>query len=219
MASFTPNMPTASQSLGETQQKVQDNFTVINTAFGIDHATFNDVNEGYHTKIHSVSQGTWNPVTRVATPAVTPTAGFQQIFPLLYTPDSTAGVQDTQLFSMTGLGGVSQLSGISAATEGWCWAGGLLFQWGTVNFTGSTDHQTNSIVFKGRNTTTTTIPFPTSCFMINATLKVASSGTLTASNTIAIRSLSNTGFTWVYNSSSSSGTALFPGFYWLAVGI
>ena len=43
-------------------------------------------------------------------------------------------------------------------------------------------------------------------------------GATTASDTIAIRSFSTTQFIWVFNSSSSTGSTIYPGFYWMAIG-
>lgn len=64
--SFTPNIPTATQSLGQTQQPIQDNFTILRKAAGSavasegDHADLATSNIGKHKYVHFVQQ-TVNP--------------------------------------------------------------------------------------------------------------------------------------------------------------
>lgn len=50
--SYTPGLPTANQSFKETQGPINTNFTVANTAFGVDHVNFQTVtNQGNHHQI------------------------------------------------------------------------------------------------------------------------------------------------------------------------
>ncbi len=85
-----------------------------------------------------------------------------------YTPNYTGATSDTQLFSVTGNGGVSQLTGNSALSDGWVWSGGLLFQWG--RFTpASTATLSGIITFKDRGPGSQGIPFPNNIFIVNLT--------------------------------------------------
>lgn len=207
---YQPGKPLPGDLLSDSQGDIKDNFTVANTVMSIDHYPFADLttNAGRHKDIHIVK--------RVGNPATV--AGTQILFTKDYTPNtSPASPADTQLFTMTGAGGLSQLTGNNSANEGWCWMGGILLQWGTVTIGGSSSHVTGTVTFQSRSAGST-IPFPNNIFAINATLTIASSSTTTASNTIAIRSKSITNFLWVYNSSSSSGSADHPQFYWTAIG-
>lgn len=208
---YNPNIPLPGDFLSDSQPQLRNNFSVANTAFGIDHTPFTGVtNQGFHKPVHLISQGSSNP---------TAVAGTNIVYAKSYTPDtSPASSADIQLFSRTAGGGISQLTGNSAALEGYQWLGGVLIQWGVVTFSGSSaSHKTDTVTFQSRSAGNT-IPFPNNIFVVNATLRVASSSETTASNTIAIRSASKTTFVWVFNSSSGSGSTLFPGFYWTAIG-
>ncbi len=130
------------------------------------------------------------------------------------------GVADTQLFAKTGLGGVSQLTGNFAATQGYAWVGGILIQWGVEPIPNSPvnqNHKTSSVTFKDRGGTPSTIPFPNNCFVVVATLEVTSSGNLVRDANISIRSFTKTAFTWVFNG-GGTGTGQFQNFTWIAIG-
>ena len=116
---YTTGIPTSQQSLGITQQPIQNNFSVINTAFGKDHSPFNSTNQGYHTVIHQIPQG--NPAAIM---------GINQIYSKI-TSGTKPGANDTQLFTITGGGGISQLTGSAGTNPGGVYVGGLLMQWGT----------------------------------------------------------------------------------------
>ena len=141
-------------------------------------------------------------------PAAVQTAkilNVQQIFPLLYTPDSTITSQDTQLFTMTGKGGISQLTGNLSGTDGWVWSGGILFQWGLI-----TAVVTNgTVTFKDR--VAGAIPFPNACYSVTLT---PGSSDVAGNYSVAIDSTSiptNTGFKY-------RAFGLLSKIYWFAIG-
>lgn len=215
---YTTGIPDTPNNPSNDQPNMKVNTNSINSLIQIDHHGFNDNLGGYHTIIHQDSSTrTRSGVGAVTSgfPAAIPNVG--QVFTALYTPDTAGGTADTQLFSLTGSNGLSQLTGNSAATEGFQWIGGVLIQWGvgTLN-SSSTDHKVVDITFKNR--AFGAIEFPNNCFVVTATLAIASAATTTASNTIAIRSFDKTTFRAVYNSSASDGTDKFPSFYWIAIG-
>jgi hypothetical protein len=222
---YTTGIPTAAQSLGITQQPIQNNFSVINTAFAVDHVAFNNPNAGYHNVIHIpnqtiASQSTWNPVIGSGVPAAIQTtkiAGVQQTFAMNYQPNFTGSSVDTQLFTMTGGGGISQLSGNSAASEGWVW-NGMLFQWGAITGkSGAWPGSPTALTFKdrkinGSGPNSTGIPFPNSCFVVLTTLIGPTSS---STGDLIVTAKSATSFSWQF---SGSGSSSFDGFYWLAIG-
>ena len=208
MTNFTYNrdIPESTNNPSVDQPDMKINTNSIDELINVDHNSFGVDDGGYHKVIHEVTQG--------ADPATI--AGVNQIYSKFYTPDTTGGVPDTQLFSKTGLGGVSQLTGNLGSADGWQWIGGVLVQWGVVSFAPGSDHETSTVTFKDR--VPGAIRFPNNIFIVNGTLLVASQSETVASNTLAIRSFSATQFRWVYNSSSSTGSTRYPGFYWIAIG-
>jgi len=167
---YNTNIPFASNSPSQDQPRMQENTNSLKSLIEIDHIGFGNNQGGYHQDIHQPvlpigGQTAWDPVIgsvgRLAVEAAA-IAGLQQIFPLNYTPDTTGGTADSQLFSMTGGGGMSQLTGNSTsnATDGWCWVGGILIQWGTV----TSVTITTNITFKDR--VPGAIPFPNNCFVV-----------------------------------------------------
>ena len=212
MATYTdPEPASGAEFMSVSQPLITGNFTYIKQSYGKDHNFTSTSNtslanaDGYHTVVHQTTQ--------VADPAA---LAVNQVYAKNYTPDTTGGVAATQLFSMSSNASVFQLTGVSGSTEGFAWTGGILLQWGQVTFAAGNDHLTSSVTFKDR--AVGSIPFPTTCLGVYATLKNNNTTVLTASNTIAIRTFSATGFTWLYNSSSSSGSTNFPGFNWFAIG-
>ena len=167
---YNDSIPDAPNNPSQDQPKMQTNTNSIRSLVEIDHIGFGNNQGGYHKTVHQPvvgigGQTSWNPIVgsvgRLAVEAAK-ILGVQQEFILNYTTDSPTPATDTQLFSMTGKGGVSQLTGNAAQQEGWCWCGGILLQWGEVNSALATD----TVTFKGRSGTTNTIPFPNNCFGI-----------------------------------------------------
>lgn len=209
---YNTNIPFATNNPSSDQPKMQVNTNSTANLINVDHVGFQKNNGGYHTNIHEVPQGTWLATPRTGAPVAT--AGFNQIFSLNSTPDTTGGVSDTQLFAQTGLGGVAQLTGSSvSAKDGYCWSGGFLFQWGVVSGVFGSGTTFGTVTFKDR--VPGTIPFPTSCFIVNTTPTYT---TAQPSDT-GIVAINTTGFTnlefsWTFNSNSNKYT----GFYWFAIG-
>lgn len=210
-----PNNP----SVDQTQMLL--NTKALNAIWTVDHSGFNSAGTdpgGYHEIIHQVQQGTWLPAPRTGAPAKT--AGFNELVALKYTPDTNGGTVDTQLFNITGNGGVSQLTGNISASEGFVWSGGLLFQWGGGLFLSGSNHQTGTILFRdaggGPFNRPGCIPFPSQCFIVNATL--TGPNTIVTNGTITITSISNTQFSWNFSREFTSSSSTYTGFYWFAVG-
>jgi hypothetical protein len=208
-APFTTNIPFSTNNPSVDQPNMLQNTNSEAQIWPIDHHGFNDSLGGYHTIIHQ------DP--RVANPLAI--VGINQIFVKNVTTDAAVPQTDTQLFSLTGGNGLSQLTGNSALSEGYQWLGGTLIFWGSVAISGGmggSNHRTGTVVFKGR--TPTSIPFPNNCFVVLATQDVSSNSVTTNSNTVAIRGFTPLGFAWLVNSSSGSMLTEFPTFSWIAIG-
>lgn len=64
------NVPLAGQTLGQTQAPINQNFSVIDTAFQVDHEDYNTTNQGMHNRVSFLAQS----------PAPTPLAGIVQLY-------------------------------------------------------------------------------------------------------------------------------------------
>lgn len=211
---FTYNnlVPGRNNNPSDDQQEMLINTQSINSIVAVDHIGFNAANGGYHTVIHQSTQ--------VSDPATV--SGVNQVYSKNYTPNTTGGTADTQLFVKTGAGGVSQLTGYSTqnTTDGWQWVGGILIQWGFVNTSStgsfSSGLATGTVTFKDR--VTGAIPFPNNCFNVIAVpsynTNIVTGPTGAASTNIDAFTLSKTKFDWTFNSVSSK----YRGFYWYAIG-
>jgi hypothetical protein len=210
---YTQGIPATNDNPSDDQPPMlinnDNNFLIWN----VDHIGFNQNNGGFHTILHQPfqtinSQAAWNPVISSGVPAAiaaTAITGVQQTFSMNYTPAYAFAPTDTQLFSMTGAGGISQLTGNSAlAVGGWQWIGGTLLIWGTQSIVGGTTVTFTSV-------SPTTIPFPNSCFVVLATIN----GTANSTFAIEIVSKSTTDFVWKAMGSVPGGVT---GFSWLAIG-
>ena len=51
------NVPLSGQTLGQTRTAVNQNFSLIDTAFQVDHVDYNDPNQGQHDKVTLLPQG------------------------------------------------------------------------------------------------------------------------------------------------------------------
>lgn len=206
---YNPGIPTPTQNLSVSQGLLKDNFTAADNSFGTNHFPFSDLtaNNGLHRDI--------NQFKRVGNaPNLTDT---YTLFTKDYTPDTTGGTADTQLFGVTGAGGVSQFSGNLATADGWAWVGGVLLQWGFVTDPNITNGTANgTVTFKDR--VTGAIPFPNNCFVVigTNTYSVLATGTRTASLSIskAAGGVTKDKFDWSFNGSSGAAT----GFFWYAIG-
>ena len=197
---YTPGYPPDVGSLGQTKVTIRNNLDGTFQTLGIDHVNNNgqpgSQPAGYHTIIHQVPQA-----------AVTTVTGYNQVFSgvpgnLTVNATTTPAIPsggDQQLYSLTGGGVLAQLTGYNAANIGFCWAGGILFQWGVT--TAST----------GDINVPFTPAFPNNAFNVQATV-LRTFGTFTTN--FSVTSLTKTNF--VINNANSSATNL--AYYWLAIG-
>ena len=189
--SYQPGIPSGTVKLNQDYQNLQNNFTVLNNVFGVDHTFVNDATaqKGYHTIVHLLNQ--------TVDPSTTATAGQ------IYAKVATYPVGgDRQLFYKTPGGGVEQLSGNKALANGFGWFSGILAQWGTVNAPLSTA------------TTSFNVTFPNNCFAVFTNIFFTAS--FPGSPATILVKPTTSGFTWVYQ--GSSGSTVGSGFYWYAVG-
>lgn len=209
MATYVQPMPSSgSELISVSQPSLSSNSTYLAENIGKDHNFTLTSNpslsnaDGYHKVIHQVKQ--------VGDPAAI--AGVNQVYAKDFTPAYVGAPTDTQLYNITGAGGVNQLTGNnSIANGGWSYSGsGLIYMWGRVTLPG-TSNPTGTVTFA--SVSGTSIPFPTSIFSVQLTLRANSS--TSQANTIAVLgSPSNTGFSWVFTGSTS-----YSHFYWFAIGV
>jgi len=192
--SYTLDIPNAPNNPSQDQPLMKANTNAINTLLAVDHVPFNFGTSGYHTVIHQTTQSL-DPVT---------IAGVNQVYAKNITPVSTVTSTDTQFFTKTGAGIISQLTGRLDGAEGYVWVGGILFQWGNANF------PSGSITFKDR--VPGAIDFPNNIFAVYVSFKNTSGSSNNA--TIGVRNPLTTGFTV----STTGSSASWSGYYWLAIG-
>jgi len=209
MANFTysRDIPDANNNPSVDQPPMKVNTNSLDDLIGVDHINFNENDGGYHTIIHQKAQ--------VADPAPIPgPPQVGQVYVKSYTPDTTGAVADTQLYSQTALGGVSQLTGNNAQNDGWVWSGGLLYQWGRVSQAFGSGITTGTVTYKDR--VALAIPFPNNCFMVTTTpiFLTATPPNATASISIDSATLTRLKFDWQFFSNSSN----YKGFFWFAIG-
>lgn len=216
---YTLNIPQASDLISDSQPKIRDNFNQANTSFAIDHYAFADTTaqNGQHKVIQQYQSNiTRSGASASYTNAPAANATINKIFSAAYTPQTTGGTADTQLFSITGTGVISQLTGslTSSATEGYCWSGGILFQWGRVVQSFSSGSTTGTVTFKDRDVGA--IPFPTQCWVVMGS-PLINTGSLPNSQgsvNIARNTLARTFFDWQFYTNSAD----YKGFTWIAIG-
>ena len=128
---YVEGYPPDGSSLGQTKATIRNNLDGTFLTLSVDHVNNSgqpgSKPAGYHTIVHQVSQTSVSTVN-----------GYNQIFSgvpgtLIVNGTTTPAVPsngDTQLYSLTGTGVLSQLTGSNASANGYTWIGGLLFQWG-----------------------------------------------------------------------------------------
>lgn len=192
---YTQNIPDGPNNPSQDQPLMKANTNAIFSLIGTDHINFNLPNSGYHNIIHQPPQGS-DPVS---------IAGINQVYAKNVTPNSTVTSTDTQLFTETGAGIISQLTGNLLGLEGYAWVGGILLQWGQSSSTSTT------ITFKDR--VAGAIPFPTQCFSVYTSLRSIVSIPVPAAS-IGIVSKSTTQF----KTQAQGDLSTISGFFWLAIG-
>lgn len=151
---YTVGYPPDGASLGQTKSTIRNNMDGTFQTLAIDHINNNgspgSQPAGYHTIIHEVPQT-----------SVTTVTGYNQVFSgvpgtLVVNGTTTPSVpanSDQQLYSLTGAGILSQLTGYAtnvtstASTGGYQWIGGVLIQWAEVTPTASPQTFTFPIAF------------------------------------------------------------------------
>lgn len=168
MSGYIPNLPTPNQTIAASQPLINRNFTVLETAFTVDHTPLeNTTYQGEHNK---VTLTTRTAPTFVVDPPASPDG------PILYSKVASNALNE-MFFESTG-GTIVQMSNlanpVTVASGGSTFLpGGLILKWGSV--TGKpagTPFTFNAI--SGSN-------FPNSCFSM--TLGIFNNGSTTASFT------------------------------------
>lgn len=217
---YTLNRPQAVELLSDSQPIIRDNFNQANTSFGVDHYDFVDgtAQNGQHNVIQQYQSNrtrSGNTATYANQPSAD--ANINKIFSAAYTPQTAGGTADTQLFSMTGSGVISQLTGslTSDPTEGWCWTGGILIQWGIVSQSFSSGSTTGTVTFKNR--VAGAINFPTKCWIVTGNPLVSFGNLPDSQGSVNIRLSTITNgatFDWQFYTNSNK----YIGFTWIAIG-
>lgn len=238
---YNTGIPNGPNNPSDDQPLMLINTNSIPGLVAEDHNGFGINNGGFHTVIRSDTQGrVWDPTASTGQPAALP--GFEKTFAMNWTPDATNGTIDTQLFSLTGAGTISALTGDFSTYEGYQWIGGVLIQWGRVfaPFPGPTPGITGdfgsaaasgTVVFKDRDTTLKCIPFPKNLFTVYTQLLTFPSfgigGTGLPCLTVQIGSgttpadfaMNKTQFSWNFkNPSFDVASRTIQGFNWVAIG-
>ena len=209
---YTPGYPPDGSSLGQTKSTIRNNLDGTFQTLAVDHVNNNgqpgSQPAGYHTVIHQVSQ------TNVST-----VSGYNQVFSgvpgsLIVNGTTTPSIPstgDSQLYSLSSQGNLSQLTGNNSAQNGYAWIGGILIQWGRKTLTDSSS-QLGTILFNTSN-----VNFPNNVFNIQLSLICKSGGTSSSDNTLSVvnGSTSKTSFQYQYN---GNGGGSYPAFFWLAIG-
>ncbi len=196
---YTPGYPPDGSSLGQTKATIRNNLDGTFETLGVNHVNNNGQPgsnpAGYHTIVQEVTQTSVNTVT-----------GVNQVFSgipgtLAVNATTTPSIPsdgDTQLYSLTGTGVLSQLTGGSATANGFSWTGGVLLQWGFVSNPGGS----GSVSFPKT--------FPHNVF--NVQLSFQRPSTNVAVNFALSAAPTTSGFS--YYSNTSGSTTLF----WFAIG-
>lgn len=190
---YTPGYPPDGSSLGQTKKPIRDNLDGTFQTLAVDHVDNNGEPgsnpAGYHTVIHQVTQA--------GAPATI--AGVNQIFSMV-PPSNIPSNGDTQLFTKTGIGGLSQMTGNSA---NFVWCAGVLFQWGTQAGSSSSSVPVSF-----------SPAFPNNCYNVTVVpIRAASSPGSDFSTCVVTGSVSTTGFTI-----GNIGGHTIAGWYWFAIG-
>lgn len=143
---YQANKPAATDRLKDSQSDIQGNFSAIKTLIDVNHGTFGDPNQGYHTVVTIPPQGGGTPV---------PPANMINIY-----ADTSTLTSVTELFINRDAGSPVEFTSSTQATNGWTrLPSGILIKWGTDSATRNT---LSTITFP----TGATIPAFTSIFSV-----------------------------------------------------
>lgn len=199
---YQPNIPTGTLNLSVDYQNLRSNFQALDTIFGVDHVPYSNATaqKGYHESIHfnPVSTTSTNPTTNYPPAHPGAISGYGQLMSAQVNDGLST---DTALYFLTGAGILQQLTSNvapSVTANGYTFIpGGLLLQWGQVSI-GST----------------ASFPRPFSATPFGVYTTFTRAGSISSNHTLAITSVSTTGFSYSTNLGGSPPT----GFYWIAIG-
>lgn len=196
---YTRNIPNAADFPSTQQNDMLQNCNSIYEWWGVDHITFENDNNGYHTVIHQANFET--PMKREFT---------NQLFSK---ETSTPSIEDTSLISLSGDGQSSILTGHKANVNGYQYRGGIILQWGRIvrrfrpNATQKADF-------------TFPFEFPENCFSLQLTPAVFTADKLNPNGNLTLslfnEKLDKKKNSYIASSADSSGN--YNGFYWFAIG-
>lgn len=194
---YNINIPDGPNNPSVDQPKMKTNTNSLKTLIEVDHIGFGNNHGGYHNVIHQETQTNVNTI-----------AGVNQLFSgvpgtLIVNGNPTAFIPnngDTQLYSLTGMGGLQQLTGSSA---NFVWCSGVLFQWGTF------------VPLFSLDTITFPIPFPTNILNIQMTLQFTTAVIPTGNSVIINNVISPTITQFSYASTATGAGVLIN---WFAIG-
>lgn len=203
--SFTPNIPLATQSLGQTRQSIVDNQAILRSTIAVDHVDVNASGNGKHKWARFPSQSSGIPATIAS--EIMLVAKSTNLF--IRQGNSSNDVQlafgNLSLAETALLGTNTAYSGTNVG--GWTFLpGGLMLQYGTRP--------------SSNNPGTTTITFPISfgssanVYSVQVTAFASAFGA-TDDLTAAVRSISGSGNSMLIGTSSSGNVT---DFYWVAIG-
>ena len=197
---FQLGYPPDGSSLGSTKLQMRDNIDGTILTLSVDHRNANQTTPGYHTIIHQQTQTSVNTVANVNQVfSGSPNSLIVNGSPVAAIPNSS----DTQLYSLTGAGGLSQLTGNFANQNGFTWIGGILLQWGKATAPGSVSFNSNPNNYD----------FPNTCFNVQVTGILA--GATSATPNFYVSSVTSTKFTIATN---NSGSPTGYNIFWVAIG-
>jgi hypothetical protein len=186
------DVPTASQTLAETQPLIRGNFNTIDTAFKIDHIEYNLSNTG--------DQGKHNQVTfplhvGAISFAVNEIGLFNQ---------NAAPTSIPDIWLKRGAAAAYPMTGRLSANDGWSfWPSGIFVQWGQSSCT----------------TSGTTTFFPTSFaaapYSVIISQRYGSAGDNTSHQVV----ISDTPTATTATGFSAKSTGANASFYWFAIGV
>ena len=179
------NIPLAGQSLGTTRAPINQNFSVIDAAFQIDHVDYNIAGQGKHNKVTFPVQG--------SAPAFT--VGDIGLFNL-----AVGGTNELNITNSSGV--TTPFTKSLAANPGWTYIpSGMIMAWGTGTVTGGGNVTINYSTVPGIPTFTVFTAAPQLVRVVTSSV----ANTLAVGNTYGL-----TSFT-VY-SSGGSGSQQFAWF-------
>lgn len=207
MSTYQPNIPTGLVNLDVDYQNLQNNFSQLDTSFGVNHIKFSVTpNNGKHTFVEMpVSASIPTPLTGSEGTLYTKTVTATELF---YTPDnSTNEYQMTRTISAS-FGTFSTFTNyappLPTQNGGWTFLpGGMLFQYGTKTI--------------AANATITTIVFPVAFTNTNTVITLTREKTDTSTTAQEIRivtgSITASQFQVIQSSGSSTNIV-----HWHAIG-